>query len=304
MSVEIADTFKNTLVMLFDDESLGAHISDHPMVQVWGWYWVAAIISGISGLILGFVGWIPFVPFIVGILAWTAFFSATSARLAWSVAYAWNGFWWGLLLSLFFSWFWLWILDAWGWLEMDWVYQIFAPLNGDGNYGIVDDWVSANTWTFKHTIEVIEKEQGVSFDANNDLHMQKLKDFTWPYLYEQMNMLNFLESSMWFTNTFWFLLCPTMYVDDDGNALDGYPLMMAKSNQLSLMYLGDYSWMQDPYNRKIPLDLFTWFGTLLNICLGFIIYKFQLYFLGDIPALISIFYQFYIYFFKEIIEGL
>lgn len=41
-----------------------------------------------------------------------------------------------------------------------------------------------------------------------------------------------------------------MYVDDEGYALDGYPLMLAKNYELSKMYQGDYSWMADPKNRK------------------------------------------------------
>jgi len=35
---------------------------------------------------------------------------------------------------------------------MDWVYQIFAPLNEDGNYGIVEEWVNVNTWSIAYTI--------------------------------------------------------------------------------------------------------------------------------------------------------
>lgn len=153
-----------------------------------------------------------------------------------------------------------------------------------------------NTWTFEYTIEVVEKDTGVDFDATNEVHIQKLKDLTWPYLYEQMNLINGFDGLLgaWFDNTIWFLLYPTMYVDEDGNALDGYPLMLAKSNKLSAMYLGDYSWMEDPFNRKMPLDVGTFFGTLVNITLGGFIYGFQLYILGDIPAMISIFYQAYV----------
>lgn len=65
MSVDFGDTIKNTLVTLFDDESLGATISDptqHPMVEFipfYGWYGVYSLIAVIASFFGGFVGWIP-----------------------------------------------------------------------------------------------------------------------------------------------------------------------------------------------------------------------------------------------------
>jgi hypothetical protein len=65
MSVNIGDTIKNTLVTLFDGESLGATISDpkqHPMVEFvpfYGWYGVYALIAGVASIPAGLVGWIP-----------------------------------------------------------------------------------------------------------------------------------------------------------------------------------------------------------------------------------------------------
>ena len=171
MSVDLTYDVKQTFAALFDSESLGALVSeqttDHPMVQsVWS---------------IGMA--IPF----LNILVTLAFY----VRSGWVLVYQWNIFWWGLLFYFFFQFFWLFILDGIGWIEMDGIYQIFAPLNGNGEYGIVDDWVNVNTWTFQYTIEVIEKDTGVAFDMDNETHMQKLKDFTWPYLFEQMNMINF-----------------------------------------------------------------------------------------------------------------
>ena len=49
---------------------------------------------------------------------------------------------------------------------------------------IVDKWVAVNTWTIALTIEVIEKDTGVDFDFYNETHLKKLKDYTWPYLFE------------------------------------------------------------------------------------------------------------------------
>ena len=274
MSIDLADSIKNTLVTLFDDQSLlGAH---HPKVQVWFYY---------------VFSWLNYVPFVN--LAWVV---SLWGRSIWFVVHGWNYFWWMLLFYFFFEFFWLWILDGWGLIEMDWLYTIFAPKDEDGHYRFIDDWVAVNTWSFAYTIEVIEKDTGVAFDANNETHMLKLKDFTWPYLFEQMNMINYLESSMWITNTFWFLLCPQMYVDGDGNALDGYPLMMAKSHELSKMYWGDYSWMLHPFTRELKIDQFTFFGTMVNILWGSLLYSFN-HILGDIPAYISIWLQIFGYFF-------
>ena len=256
MSVDFPDAIKQTFAALFDKESLEALVSeqttDHPMVQS---IWPA----------LGGLSWVPVLNIIIAVASW--------ARFGWFYAHAWNGFWWGLLFTLFFNFWWLWILDAWGWVEMDGIYQIFAPLNDNGEYGIVDDWVNVNTWTFQYTIEVIEKDTGVAFDMTNETHMQKLKDFTWPYIFEQLNMINY-SSNMFLTHTFWILLCPSMYVDEEGMALDGFPLMLAKSHQLSLMYWGDYSWMNDPYNRKLPLDVTTFIGTFINVIWGYLVYAF------------------------------
>jgi hypothetical protein len=65
-------------------------------------------------------------------MVYGAFAGAVGLRSMWFYAISWNTFWWAVLFSLFFQFFWLWIFDAWGWIEMDWVYQIFAPLNEDG----------------------------------------------------------------------------------------------------------------------------------------------------------------------------
>ena len=179
---------------------------------------------------------IPFiammVPYIGGIMS----YFISGSRSIWALAYLWNNTWWIAFFYLFVNVFWLWVLDAWGWLEMDWFWQMFAPLDANGNYSIVDEWVEVNTWTMAYTVKVIEKESGKPWDANDLQHVQMMKDYTWAYLYEQMNLLNYITVYFWLTNTFWMYLCPTMYIDDEGYALDGYPLMMAKSYELSKMY--------------------------------------------------------------------
>ena len=122
-------------------------------------------------------------------------------------------------------------------------------MNDKGEYGIVDEWVAVNTWTLAYTMEVIEKDTGAKFDPENEEHIQALKDYTWPYLYETMNLITIWDMLMYPENLFWFWCFPEMYVDSKGIALDGYPLMLAKSFELSKMYTGDYSWLKDPTNR-------------------------------------------------------
>jgi hypothetical protein len=304
MSIDFEDTIKNMLVTVFDDESLGATVSEqtahHPEVQVWAWSGLWMIIVGIL-YVVGLFWWVPIIgwfgyPLLV-FVAVASFVGLIFSRNGWSLVYTWNAFWYGLLFGLFFEFWALWIFDGLGWIEMDWVYQIFAPLNDEGEYAFIDDWVSVNTWTFKYTIEVIEKDTGVPFDLGNETHMNKLKDYTWPYVYEQMNLVNRFAGGMWLTNALWFTLCPQMYVDEEGIALDGYPLMLAKSFELSKMYNGDFSWMQDPYNRKIPITFMTFIDTAINITIGGFVHILSSRILGDAPAMYSIGSQLYIYFF-------
>ena len=65
MSVDFGDTIKNTLVTLFDDESVGATISDptqHPMVEVipfYGWYGIYGVLATIASIAATLVGWVP-----------------------------------------------------------------------------------------------------------------------------------------------------------------------------------------------------------------------------------------------------
>lgn len=204
------------------------------------------------------------IPYIGGILSSVI----NAARYIWFIVYSWNFI--GVALGIcFFSFFFeLWILDAWGWLEMDWFWQIFAPLDDNGNYGVVDDWVAVNTWTMAYTTKVIERESGKSWDASDEQHLQMMEDYTWAYIFEQMNALNAVSIISWYPNTFWMIFCPNMYVDDQGNALDGYPLMMAKSYEMSKMYIGDYSWLNDPRSRTLKFEWNYPFVTACNVFYG------------------------------------
>lgn len=204
------------------------------------------------------------------------YFGTYVVRWGWSAVYLWHNLYWVLVIYLFHQFFFLFILDGWGWFEMDPFYEIIAPRDKVGNYEIVDKWVEENTWTLAMTIQVVENELGVRFDPSNTNHIAKLRDYTWPYIYEQMNIHNALtlNPGIMFTNTFWIILCPSMYVDEEGYALDGYPQMLAQSNELSKMYWGDYSWLEKPKRRDLKLDAFTFFGTWINNLWGACVYYF------------------------------
>ena len=58
---------------------------------------------------------------------------------------------------------------------MDWFWQIFAPLNENGEYEIVDQWVEVNTWTMAYTVKVIEKETARPWDATDVEQMDLMK---------------------------------------------------------------------------------------------------------------------------------
>ena len=109
----------------------------------------------------------------------------------WLDFHAWKAFWWYFIFFLLYQQFWLWIIDGIGIVEADWVWQIFTPLDANVDFKIVEDWVAVNTWTMAYTIEIIENYNGVPFDPTNDSHVFMLWIFTWPYLYEQLNLVNF-----------------------------------------------------------------------------------------------------------------
>ena len=94
--------------------------------------------------------------------------------------------------------FWLWILDAWGWIEMKEYWEVFVP-QSDGQYNFTDYWVEVNTYRIAFNIKVIEKELGIKFDYNNADHMTKLNEYAWPYLGEQLHLVNIFAIFFWWT---------------------------------------------------------------------------------------------------------
>ena len=290
MTVDL-DSMKTSLATLFgDNDFMTGTLSEHVHPDV------AISIPFIYGNPVYYL--LALMIYVVPPLGYIAAMITFWGRFGWFYAHNWNVFWWAILFNIFFNFFWVWILDAWGWIEADWFWQILAPLNDKGEYTVVDDWVAVNTWTLPYTMEVIEKDKGVKFDVKNEDHMQELKDYTWPYIYETMNLINYYDVMMWPINAFWFMCMPSMYVDSNGIALDGYPLILAKSYELSKMYTGDYSWLEDPTNRQLTLDESTLFGTIWNILIGNIYYTLNKAML-DVPALISIWTQIYKYFYQD-----
>ena len=82
---------------------------------------------------------------------------------------------------------------------------------------------------------------------------------------------------------------PELYVDNNGKAKDGYPMLVAKSHELSKMYQGDFDWLKDPLNDDLEIDQFTFVRTFINILYGEFWYMTNRILL-DIPALWSIWF--------------
>ena len=125
--------------------------------------------------------------------------------------------------------------------------------------------------------------------------MKLLNDATWPYLYETLNLVNTFEGNMAITNTVLFYLLPELYIDNDGNALDGYPKLAASSHELSKMYQGEFTWLDEKTSTDLKIDQFTFIRTLINIYYGEFWYMINRV-LWDIPALVSILVQTLMYF--------
>ena len=140
------------------------------------------------------------------------------SRFAWVFVHMFNFIFWGSALSLFLNWLLLWILDSIGFVQNDPFNIIMAGKDVGGEKGITDEWIDTNTWTLELTIEAIEKETKEKFDPKNESHMTMLKDLTWPYLYETLNLVNTFESMMVVTNSVLFYIFPDLYVEEDGNA--------------------------------------------------------------------------------------
>lgn len=85
-------------------------------------------------------------------------------------------------------------------------------------------------------MKALENGLGEPFDSKNEIHMKLLKDLTWPYLFETLNLVNTYEGYTYIMNSVLFYIMPSLYVDEKGYARDGYPMMVATSHELSKMY--------------------------------------------------------------------
>ena len=55
--------------------------------------------------------------------------------------------WLTFLVQVVTYWFWVWILDAYGYIEMDWFWSIIDPYRGEET-DAVDNWISSNLFWF------------------------------------------------------------------------------------------------------------------------------------------------------------
>lgn len=114
-------------------------------------------------------------------------------------------------------------------------------------------------------------------------------------MYETLNLVNTFDGEMVITNTVLFYLFPELYIDNDGKALDGYPKIVASSHELSKMYQGEFTWLDEKTSTDLKIDQFTFLRTLINIYYGEFWYLVNRG-LWDIPALVSIIVQILMYF--------
>ena len=177
----------------------------------------------------------------------------TFSRFSWVAAHLGQLIWWSGSLNLFLYWIWLWVLDGIGIVQND-PFRLILAGKDFGEKGLTDDWINSNTWTLKLSMTALENGLGEPFDIKNEIHMKLFKDFTWPYLYETLNLVNTYEASTFITNSILFYFIPSLYVDEKGFAKDGYPMLVATSHELSKMYQGEYTWLETTEKTELKID--------------------------------------------------
>ena len=240
---DLINTIKTTLNTLFEDpEGLGAKVLEHqhpdveiaiPTSPIYMWTLVAGLPGWVTSYATTFIPGGTIISYLLAPLNIITGILSTAVigpRFVWIFAHMFTFIWWSSSLSMFFGWFYLWVLDAIGWVENDPFNILMGYYDTGGEKGINDEWIGTNTWTLDLTIEAIEKGMGEKFDPKNEAHMMMMKDLTWPYLYETLNLVNTFESSMVITNTVLYYIYPDMYVEADGKAKEGYPSMVATSH--------------------------------------------------------------------------
>lgn len=123
---------------------------------------------------------------------------------------------------------WLWVLHAWGFINMDWIWDAFVPKNDAGEYTFEDDFSEINSWSLYYTMKIIEKDFGTDFDPYNEKHLEAMDSYTWSYIFDQV------FPALAFCNTMGVMVVPFFlnsdsFLDADGYALDGLPNMYARS---------------------------------------------------------------------------
>ena len=112
--------------------------------------------------------------------------------------------------------FWVWIIDYYGYIEMDWLWDIIDPDRGDEIDG-TDKWVQMNTSLVGVSIVTLAKAKGVrtsDFDLTDSENMRDLIMLSYPLLYGNMMPSITLAGIVDMTQMFWFYFFPDAYADE------------------------------------------------------------------------------------------
>ena len=155
-------------------------------------------------------------------------------------------------------WFWVWILDAYGYIEMDWFWSIIDPDRGK-EIDAVDKWIGSNLFWLALAEQATVKSMGVEkLDRNDKTMMQNLLFISYPLISANMGPALFVGASVAPWQLIWYLLFPDAYVDENGYARKGWPELLVRTEQIERMLLLDYdSYLDNPEGNNLELNVMT-----------------------------------------------
>lgn len=129
--------------------------------------------------------------------------------------------------------FFIWIFDYYGYLEMDWLWNIIDPDRGDEIDG-TDRWVQMNTSLVGIAIFTLAKAQGINavdFDLTDSKNMTDLIILSYPLIYDNMIPSITLAQLVGFQQMIWYYIFPDAYADDKGLPRKGWAEILARTTQ-------------------------------------------------------------------------
>ena len=161
----------------------------------------------------------------------------------------------GILTYFILYWFWVWILDVYGWIEMDWLWDVIAPDHGPTNT-IADKWVQMNTWWLAYATQAILMARNEpQLDGNNFMQMNELVFIAYPLLTTNMAAAVTLSQNLWLPQLIYFVLFKDAFVDEYGHPREGWPQLVARTVPMLRMLLFDFdTFLRDPEGRNAELN--------------------------------------------------